>query len=528
MSKWFVKGDVDGFFGLWMDNLINLLLIVSFLKGLLGFPDSLIFGRVLPAAALSLLGGNLFYTWQARRLAAREGRDDVTAMPYGLNTVTLFAFIFFVMLPVKLKTGSAEAAWKAGMAACFVSGVIETVGALAGGWIRRVAPRAALLSALGGIALTFIAMDFAFRIWENPLLSMIPLGIILVHYFGGFRFPFGVPGGLVAVAVGVVLSAVIRGFPGGIPAPVGLALPSFAFGPLSDALFGPLAWDYLAVSIPMGLMTLVGSLMCLESAAAGGDNFDTGSSLAVNGAGSLLAACLGSCFPTTIYIGHPAWKAVGARSGYSAMNGVVMTILCLTGSIAALSKIIPGEALFALMLWIGVMMLTQAFQAVPKNHGPAVAIGLDTRHRRVGSADGGILLKGSGNELVESGAGCVRQSGIPPRRDGHFGARFSFHVHHHDRHRGQTCGQGAETGGRMGAGRRGIELVRGHPRLANHARRRRQLLRLGGGARHSCRLFANGAPVLLVRAETPGKGNILSGLLRVRCGRDAFRRLERI
>ena len=376
MSAWFVKGDVDGFFGLWMDNLINLLLIVSFLKGLLGFPDSLIFGRVLPAAALSLLGGNLYYTWQARRLAAREGRDDVTAMPYGLNTVTLFAFIFFVMLPVKLKTGSAEAAWQAGLAACFVSGVIETVGSLVGEHIRRLAPRAALLSALGGIALTFIAMDFAFRIWENPLLSMIPLGIILLHYFGGFRFPFGVPGGLVAVAVGVVLSAVIKGFPGGIPAPVGLALPTSALGPLSDALFGPLAWDYLSVSIPMGLMTLVGSLMCLESAAAGGDNYDTGSSLAVNGAGSLLAACLGSCFPTTLYIGHPAWKAVGARSAYSAMNGVVMTILCFTGSIAALSKIIPGEALFALLLWIGVMMLTQAFQASPARHGPAVAIGL--------------------------------------------------------------------------------------------------------------------------------------------------------
>lgn len=376
MSKWFVKGDVDGFFGLWMDNLINLLLIVSFLKGLLGFPDSLIFGRVLPAAALSLLGGNLFYTWQARRLAAREGRDDVTAMPYGLNTVTLFAFIFFVMLPVKLKTGSAEAAWKAGLAACFVSGVIETVGSLVGERIRRVAPRAALLSALGGIALTFISMDFAFRIWEHPLLAMIPLGIIFVHYFGGFRFPFGLPGGLVAVGAGVVLSAVFKGFPEGVPAPVGLALPSTAFGSLSEALFGPLAWDYLTVSIPMGLMTLVGSLMCLESAAAAGDDYETSSSLAVNGAGSLLAACLGSCFPTTIYIGHPGWKKVGARAGYSALNGIVVTILCLTGSIAALSKIIPGETLFALMLWIGVMMLTQAFQASPARHGPAVAIGL--------------------------------------------------------------------------------------------------------------------------------------------------------
>lgn len=375
MSRWFVKGDVDGFFGLWMDNLINLLLIVSLLKGVLGFPDALIFGRVLPAAALSILGGNLFYTWQARRLAAREGRDDVTAVPYGINTVTLLAFIFFVMLPVKLQTGSAEAAWRAGLAACFVSGAIETAGALVGERIRRLAPRAALLSALGGIALTFIAMDFAFRIWERPLLSMAPLGIILLQYFGGYRLPLGLPGGLAAVAAGVLLALVIEGVPGDVPAPLGLALPSLATAPLLGALFGPLAWDFLAVSIPMGLMTLVGSLMVLESAAAAGDRFEAGSSLAVNGAGSLLAACLGSCFPTTLYIGHPGWKAMGARTGYSALNGAVVTLLCCTGSIASLSRIIPGEALFALMLWIGLMMVTQTFQAVPPRHGAAVAVG---------------------------------------------------------------------------------------------------------------------------------------------------------
>ncbi len=412
MPKWFVKGDVDGFFGLWMDNLINLLLIVSFLKGLLGFPDSLIFARVLPAAALSLLGGNLFYTWQARRLAVREDRDDVTAMPYGINTVTLFAFIFFVMLPVKLKTGSAEAAWQAGLAACFVSGIIETAGSLLGKHIRRVAPRTALLSALGGIALTFISMDFAFRIWEHPLVAMIPLGIILVHYFGGFRFPFGLPGGLVAVAAGVVLSAIVKGFPEGIPAPVGLAIPSSAFGPLFDALFGPLAWDYLAVSIPMGLMTLVGSLMCLESAAAAGDDYETSSSLAVNGAGSLLAACLGSCFPTTIYIGHPGWKKMGARAGYSALNGVVMTVLCFTGSIAALSKIIPGDALFALMLWIGVMMLTQAFQASPARHGPAVVIGLIPAIAAWGLLMVESSLRGAGTSLWKVGEEAFAKAGF--------------------------------------------------------------------------------------------------------------------
>ncbi|NIN35039.1 MAG: NCS2 family permease, partial [Gammaproteobacteria bacterium] len=64
-----------------------------------------VFTRILPAAALSILLGNLYYAWQARRLAIQEQRDDVTALPYGINTVSLFAHIFLVMLPVKLMTG---------------------------------------------------------------------------------------------------------------------------------------------------------------------------------------------------------------------------------------------------------------------------------------------------------------------------------------------------------------------------------------------------------------------------------------
>lgn len=92
---WIVKGDIDGFFGVWMDNLVQLLLIASLLKGVQGFPDWLIFEQVLPVAGLSVLGGNLFCAWQARRLSKQEGRGDVTALPYGINTVSLFAFVFF-------------------------------------------------------------------------------------------------------------------------------------------------------------------------------------------------------------------------------------------------------------------------------------------------------------------------------------------------------------------------------------------------------------------------------------------------
>ena len=144
-----VRGDLDGFFGLALDNLVQLLLVDALCRGVLGFPAALVYGRILPGAAVSILLGNLFYAWQARRLAARTGRADVCALPYGINTVSLFGHVFLVMLPAKLAAeaaghpGPATAAWQAGLLACLGSAVIEGGGAFVAERIRRATPRAA-------------------------------------------------------------------------------------------------------------------------------------------------------------------------------------------------------------------------------------------------------------------------------------------------------------------------------------------------------------------------------------------------
>src|ERR1044071_8271507 len=120
--KWIVRGDIDGFFGLAIDNLVQLLLIDALCRGVLGFPTELVYGRILPGAAVSLVVGNLFYARQAMTLARATGRSDVCALPYGINTVSLFAFVFLVMLPAKLVAAAAgaadpaSAAWQAGLA----------------------------------------------------------------------------------------------------------------------------------------------------------------------------------------------------------------------------------------------------------------------------------------------------------------------------------------------------------------------------------------------------------------------------
>src|SRR5215813_2747444 len=114
----FTAGDVDGFFGLAIDNLIQFLLILGLCTQVLGFPIALVLEVILPGAALSIVVGNFFYSWQAQRLSAASGRRDVTALPYGINTVSLFAFVFLVMLPVKLaaQNGGADEATAARLA----------------------------------------------------------------------------------------------------------------------------------------------------------------------------------------------------------------------------------------------------------------------------------------------------------------------------------------------------------------------------------------------------------------------------
>ncbi len=373
---WFVRGDLDGFFGLALDNLVQLLVIDALCRFVLGFDAALIYGRVLPAAAVSILAGNLFYSWQAMQLARSEGRDDVCALPYGINTPSVFAYVFLVMLPVKIVTGDPHKAWQAGLVACLGSGLIEIAGALVADKLRTRVPRAALLSTLAGIALGFISLGFFFRTFAAPVVGLGTLAVVSMTYFGRFRFHLGVPGGLVAVVLGTALAWLTGLAPGAEPGTPGLYLPVPVVGDLLEAVTSGYGLTYLSVILPMGLFNVLGSLQNLDSAEAAGDRYRTAPSLAANGVGTMIAALFGSCFPTTIYIGHPGWKGLGARIGYSWLDGLFMAAMCLTGTMGLLAWIVPIEAGMAIVLWIGIVIAAQAFTASPREHAPAVVVGL--------------------------------------------------------------------------------------------------------------------------------------------------------
>ncbi len=378
-APWFVPGDLDGFFALFFSGFPDLLLIAG-LAPLCGFSATLVTTRILPGVALSIFFGNVFYAWQAHRLAERTGRSDVTAIPFGVNAPTIFVYVALIMQPVYERTHDANLAWQAGVFASFLSGVIQSTGAFCTDWLRRTTPRAALLSPLAGTAMAFLCLDFVLRVFQAPELGLLPAIIVLAIFSSRIPLPFRVPGGLVCLVVGALLTALLKwahlfhlpqaqvAIAPGFYAPHALNLIAFV-------VRGE-GWKFLSVILPMSVLDTIVALQVLESVQVAGDNYPTRPSLLVNGLATLAASFFGSPFPTALYFGHMAHKELGARSGYSILSGTATMVVCLTGLVVPVLRLVPLEVVAMIVVWFGLLMVAQAFTEIPKSHAIAVGFGL--------------------------------------------------------------------------------------------------------------------------------------------------------
>lgn len=331
---------------------------------------------MVPGTALGVLAGDLAYTWLAVRLMRKTGRADVTAMPFGIDTPTLFAMVFGVLGPVMLATGDPVLAWKVGMAATIAIGLAKLALAFAGDWARRVVPRAALLGSIAGVSILLIAFLPMLKILRDPLIGLVALVLLLLALLGHVRMPLGLPGAFVAVLVGGGLfwgRAWLGLGPSGAVglAPLGLSLPWPTLVWL-DAL--PETLPYLSVALPFALVTIIGGIDNTESAAAAGDEYRARDILLTEAAATVLAGCCGGVVQNTPYIGHPAYKAMGARAGYTLATGVVIGAGAATGALALLVAVLPEAAVAPILVFIGLEITAQGFLATPPRYGAAVAL----------------------------------------------------------------------------------------------------------------------------------------------------------
>src|SRR5260221_229296 len=236
---------------------------------------------------------------------------------------------------------------------------------------------------LTGLCLAFISMPPAFLGWEEPWLFLMSFAIVLVSWTAGVRLPYGLPGGLAAVVVGTILAWLARLF--GLdmlmePAAVGAAFGQFGLHlpyPTGDFMkamgdIGPL----LVTAVPLGIYNFTEGMNNVESAAAAGDDYNLRHILLADGIGAIVGAILGSPFPPAVYIGHPGWKAVGGRIGYSLATGVVIWLVCFLGLTALLLAVVPLVAILPILLFIGLVIGAQAFTRSPPKHAPAVILAI--------------------------------------------------------------------------------------------------------------------------------------------------------
>src|SRR5258708_4588289 len=383
--KYWTPGDWNAFFGFGTNILVNMLVLTGLLRFVLKMPDSIVFGRILPALGLMMCLSTFYYAFLAYRLALKTGRSDVCALPSGISVPHMFIVTFVIMLPIALKTNDPIKGWEAGLVWVFFQSFILMIGGFIAPYIRKITPRAALLGTLAGVSVTFISMRPALEIYMTPVIGLTCFAIILVSWFGGFKYPKGIPAGLVAIAVGTIIAwgsnVIGLGYGGLSVGGVAGAFTNFGFSlpiPAVDHVFS--GFEYLGVilvtAIPFGIYDLVEAMDNVESAEAAGDPYPTTRVLTADGVVSLVGCLMGNPFINAVYIGHPGWKAMGGRIGYSAATGIMVILLSWFGIIAVMSALIPLVAISPILLYIGMLIGAQAFQETPKAHAPAVVLAL--------------------------------------------------------------------------------------------------------------------------------------------------------
>ena len=276
--------DWNAFFGFGTNILVNMLVLTGLLRFVLKMPDSLVFGRILPALGLMMCLSTFYYAWLAYRLAQKTGRNDVCALPSGVSVPHMFVVTFVIMLPITIKTGDPIKGWEAGLVWVFFQSFILMIGGFVAPYIRKITPRAALLGTLAGVSITFISMRPALEMYMTPIIGIVCFAIILVSWFGGYKYPKGIPAGLVAIAAGMLIAWGSNLFGlnyGGMSlekltgafSSFGFSVPVPAFGHVFSGF--EFLGIILVTAIPFGIYDLVEAMDNVESAEAAGDAFPT-------------------------------------------------------------------------------------------------------------------------------------------------------------------------------------------------------------------------------------------------------------
>ena len=429
--KWFAPGDLNAFFALFLDNIVNLVLLAVILIGF-GIPADFIFSKMIPGTALGVMFGDLVYTWMAFRLAKKSGRSDVTAMPLGLDTPSTIGIAFAVLGPAYLSflgnpeysARAAEMTWYVGMGTMVLMGIVKTVASFFGPYIQRIVPVAGLLGSLAGVGIVWLAAHSLIHVYGISFVGMISLGIIVFALMAYFDLPFKLPGAAVAVILGTAVyyllgeTGIFKDFSIAYERPstkgIGFLPPLPQAGSLTGFM---LSIDYISVAVPFGLLTIIGGINVTAGARLAGDDYSTREILFTEAIATLLAGFCGGVSQSTPYIGHSAYKQMGARAAYTLFTGIAVGLGGMFGLIGFIVKFIPKAAVAPILIFVGFEITTLAFRMAPKRHSMAVIFAIIPAILNYGYIQVKILyapvsigLAGLKNAIAKMGAQGVKST----------------------------------------------------------------------------------------------------------------------
>ena len=383
--RWAAPGDLNAFFGLILDNIVNLAILAGILIGAFGFPADIVYHRMFPGTAFGVMIGDLAYTWLAFRLAKKTGRSDITAMPLGLDSPSTIGMAFAVLGPAFVAAKSrmpvpdaAIVAWQVGMATMVLVGVFKLVMTFFGDAIRRIVPQAGLLGSIGGVGIALLGTLQLGEVFSEPIAGMVAFGIILYALVARIRLPFRAPEVLASVLVGAVIyyalgAAGLSVHPITFPTPnFPVALPAPTLGFLQGLPI--VIREYIPLALPFAILCVIGGIDVTESARVAGDSYETRDVLLVEAMATLVAGFFGGVSQTTPYIGHPAYKAMGGRAAYTLATGLVVGLGGIFGYVAFVADALPKPVLAPILVFIGLEIAGQSYLAPPRRHAAAVTI----------------------------------------------------------------------------------------------------------------------------------------------------------
>ena len=94
------------------------------------------------------------------------------------------------------------------------------------------------------------------------------------------------------------------------------------------------------------------------------------------------------------------------------MTGIAVLVLCWLGIIAVFSSAIPLVAISPILLYIGMLIGSQAFQETPKSHAPAIIVSLMPHLAAWGKLQIDNVLGAAGTNAAAVGLDKLAQNGV--------------------------------------------------------------------------------------------------------------------